>query len=165
MRTRSKEQQTSMPGRAVGVRIEQLGTRRHRAAKLKLWGIAWAAPSSICAQAAFWCEDQFTWLFRNPVFPVQILLMLLASWGLLGADLGVERLFWSEIWAVQLGCGLAVGMLFGVVLFVWYLLDRPRRAVYVASRSGRPSLFPVGPTFACGDSARTCSGRCRSSWL
>ena len=33
-------------------------------------------------------------------------------------------------------------MLFGVVLFVWYLLDRPRRAVYVASRSGRPSLFP-----------------------
>src|SRR6476620_3898161 len=92
--------------------------------------------------AAFWCEDQFTWLFRNPVFPVQILLMLLASWGLLGADLGVERLFWSEIWAVQLGCGLAVGMLFGVVLFVWYLLDRPRRAVYVASRSGRPSLFP-----------------------
>ena len=41
-----------------------------------------------------------------------------------------------------MGCGLAVGMLFGVVLFVWYLLDRPRRAVYVASRSGRPSLFP-----------------------
>lgn len=91
---------------------------------------------------AFWCEDQFTWLFRNPVFPAQILLMLLASWGLLGADLGVERLFWSEIWTVQLGCGLAVGMLFGVVLFVWYLLDRPRRAVYIASRPGRPSLFP-----------------------
>ena len=96
-----------------------------------------------CLRAvAFWSEDQFNWLFRNPVFPAQILLMLMASWGLLGAELGVERLFWSEFWSVQLGCGLAVGMLFGVVLLVWYLLDRPQRAVVVASRHGRPSLFP-----------------------
>jgi hypothetical protein len=91
---------------------------------------------------AYWIEDQFDWLFRNAVFPAQILVLLLASWGLLGAELGVERLFWSESWHVQLSGGLAVGMLFGVVLYVWYLLDRPRRAVLLASRHGRPSLFP-----------------------
>src|SRR6188768_1397437 len=92
--------------------------------------------------AAYWCEDQFDWVFHNLLFPAQILILLLASWGLLGADLGIERLFWSESWFVQMGCGLAVGMLFGVVLLVWYLLDRPQRAVVVASRHGRPSLFP-----------------------
>ena len=36
--------------------------------------------------AAYWCEDQFEWLFHNSLFPAQILLLLLASWGLLGAD-------------------------------------------------------------------------------
>jgi Patatin-like phospholipase len=92
--------------------------------------------------AAYWVEDQLEWLLRNPVFPAQILLLLLASWGLLGAELGVEHLFWNESWFVQFGCGLAVGMQFGVVLFVWYLLDRPRRAVVLAARHGRPSLFP-----------------------
>ena len=76
-----------------------------------------------------------------------------------------RRLFWSEIWAVQLGCGLAVGMLFGVVLFVWYLLDRPRRAVDVASRSGRPSLFPSRTDIRVRRLVATRSGRCRSSWL
>lgn len=92
--------------------------------------------------AAYWVEDQFDWLFRNAVFPAQILILMLASWGLLGAELGVERLFWSEIWFVQLSCGLAVGMLFGVVLLVWYLLDRPKRAVALASRENCPTLFP-----------------------
>lgn len=76
---------------------------------------------------AYWAEDQLDWLFWNPVFPAQILLMLLAAWGLVGADLGIERLFWNESFSVQFGCGLGVGMLFGAVLFVWYLLDRPGR--------------------------------------
>jgi hypothetical protein len=92
--------------------------------------------------AAYWVEDQFDWLFRNAVFPAQILILMLASWGLLGAELGVERLFWSEIWFVQLSCGLAVGMLFGVVLLAWYLLDRPKRAAAFASRKNCPTLFP-----------------------
>jgi hypothetical protein len=91
---------------------------------------------------AYWAEDQFDWLFRNVGFPAQVLLVLLASWGLLGAELGVERLFWSESLPVQLGTGLAVGMLCGVVLLVWYLLDRPHRAVALAARPGRPTLFP-----------------------
>ncbi|MCS7020468.1 MAG: patatin-like phospholipase family protein [Gemmataceae bacterium] len=94
-----------------------------------------------CVSALYWAEDQLMWLFRYPIFPLQIVLMLLASWGVLGADLGVERLFWSEDAAVQLGCGAAVGMLFGVVLFVWYLLDRPVRAVAWAAQPGRPTLF------------------------
>lgn len=91
---------------------------------------------------AYWAEDQFDWLFSNPVFPAQILFVLLAAWGLVGAELGIERLFWSESWFVQLSCGLAVGMLFGVVLFVWYLLDRPQRAVVVLAGPGCPTLFP-----------------------
>ena len=43
---------------------------------------------------------------------------------------------------MQLSGGMAVGMLFGVVLFVWYLLDRPLRAVAFAARSNCPTLFP-----------------------
>lgn len=91
---------------------------------------------------AYWAEDQFDWLFSNPVFPAQIVFMLLAAWGLVGAELGIERLFWSESWFVQLSCGFAVGMLFGVVLFVWYLLDRPQRAVVFLAQPGSLTLFP-----------------------
>lgn len=68
--------------------------------------------------------------------------MLLVAWGVLGAELGVERLFWSEDVLVQLGSGAAIGMLFGVLLFVWYLLDRPVRAVRWVARPGWPTLFP-----------------------
>jgi hypothetical protein len=81
-------------------------------------------------------------VFNYVWLPLQIVLLLLASWGLLGAELGVERLFWSEDAGVQFGCGAAVGMLYGVVLFVWYLLDRPHRAVRWASRGSWPTLFP-----------------------
>src|SRR5262249_28456538 len=58
--------------------------------------------------AAYWAEDQFDWLLTNLVFPAQIVLVLLAGWGMIGADLGIERLFWSESWFVQLSCGFAV---------------------------------------------------------
>lgn len=95
-----------------------------------------------CVASLYWAEDQLAWLSNYALFPVQILGILLAAWGLLGAELGVERLFWSEDEGVQFGCGAAVGMLFGVVLFVWYLLDRPWRAVRWASRPGWPTLFP-----------------------
>ena len=95
-----------------------------------------------CLTVLYWAEDQFSWLFNYAIFPLQIAVMLLAAWGVLGAELGVERLFWSEDILVQFGCGLAVGMLFGVVLFVWYLLDRPVRAVRCVSRAGRLTLFP-----------------------
>lgn len=79
--------------------------------------------------AAYWTQDQFDWMLRNLVFPLQIVFMLLASWGLVGAELGVERLFWSEFPLVQASAGFTVGMLFGVILFVWYLLDPPTRFV------------------------------------
>lgn len=83
--------------------------------------------------AAYWLQDQFDWMLRNIVFPAQIVFMLMASWGLVGAELGVERLFWSEDPLVQASSGFTVGMLFGVILFVWYLLDPPTRFVnYVA---------------------------------
>ncbi|MEJ5276193.1 MAG: hypothetical protein WHU94_09810 [Thermogemmata sp.] len=90
----------------------------------------------------YWAEDQFAWLFNYAIFPLQILVILLAAWGVLGAELGVERLFWSEDVLVQFGSGAAVGMLFGVVLFVWYLLDRPLRALRWVARPGWPTLFP-----------------------
>lgn len=96
----------------------------------------------ILRTAAYWVEDQFDWVFRNPVFPAQIGFILLASWGLVGADLGIERLFWSESWAVQLTSGLAVGMLFGMILVVWYLLDRPDRFIAFAGGPNKPTLFP-----------------------
>ncbi len=97
-----------------------------------------------CVAVLYWAEDQLSWLFTYPLFPAQILFMLLAAWGAIGSELGVERLFWSERWSVQFGCGLAVGMLFGVVLYVWYLLDRPQRAVAWAARRGGWTLFPSG---------------------
>jgi hypothetical protein len=94
--------------------------------------------------AAYWAQDQFDWLLKNIVFPLQIVFMLMASWGLVGSELGIERLFWSEDWLVQLSSGFAVGMLFGIILYIWYLLEQPTRFVNLVApvpEPGQPSRY------------------------
>ncbi|HSQ58685.1 MAG TPA: hypothetical protein VLM40_23390 [Gemmata sp.] len=102
------------------------------------------APFRFLSTAAFWLQDQFDWMLRNIVFPAQIVFIIMASWGLVGAELGVERLFWSEDWLFQLSAGMAVGMLFGILLFVWFLLDQPTRFVNLVApipAEGKPPRY------------------------
>lgn len=68
------------------------------------------------------------WLFRYPLLMAQVPLLMLASWGVIGADLGVEGLFWHEDVVYQFFVGLSSGWLLGVVFFIRYLLDRARDA-------------------------------------
>ena len=67
-------------------------------------------------------DDWINWLIRYPLLPIQVVLVLLASWRLIGREVGIERLIWNERVFVQLGAGWAIAMLFGVILFVRYLL-------------------------------------------
>jgi hypothetical protein len=83
-------------------------------------------------------DGALAWLLAYPLLSLQLLLVLLVSWGGLGASLGVEDLFWHENPLTQASVGLAAGLLFGEIFFVRYLLD-PRRARFRC----RFTLFPV----------------------
>ena len=83
-------------------------------------------------------EAALGWVFAYPLFPLQVLLFVLVSWGQLGAGLGADDLFWSESVREQVFNGLTCGFLFGQLLLVRYLLD-PRRDAF----RFRLTLFPV----------------------
>jgi hypothetical protein len=71
-------------------------------------------------------ENVLAWLVAYPVLPAQMLLLILISWGGLGASLGLDHLFWEDARPTQFFIGLGTGLLFGEILFVRYLLDRQR---------------------------------------
>jgi hypothetical protein len=73
-----------------------------------------------------WIEDCFAWLIAYPLLTLQILLFWMIAWGGLGADLGLDDLFWHESVTTQFTVGLCVGLLFAQVLFIRYLVDRRR---------------------------------------
>jgi hypothetical protein len=73
-----------------------------------------------------WIEDGFAWLLAHPLLPGEIILFWLIAWGGLGADLGLDDLFWHESVTTQFTVGLCVGLLFAQVLFIRYLVDRRR---------------------------------------
>ena len=83
-------------------------------------------------------DSALAWLLAYPLLALQFLLLLLMSWGGLGASLGVEDLVWHENPLTQGSVGLAAGLLVGELLLVRYLLD-PRRARFRC----RFTLFPV----------------------
>ena len=70
-------------------------------------------------------ELQFQFLFAGFPFLVPLALVLLLTHRVVAKQFGAERLFWNESIVVQLGAFFSVGMLVGVTLFVWYLIDRP----------------------------------------
>jgi hypothetical protein len=72
-------------------------------------------------------RDGLAWLIEHPFVPIQLGFFYLIAWGKLGANLGMEDLFWSEFTSEQFFNGLACGLLFGEVLLVRYLLDRSGR--------------------------------------
>src|SRR5947209_785357 len=71
-------------------------------------------------------DDLLAWLTTYPPLPLQLVLFVLIAWGGLGVELGLDDLLWDDRPAIQLGNGLAVGALFGQILFVRYLLARRR---------------------------------------
>jgi hypothetical protein len=73
-----------------------------------------------------WIEEGFAWLLAHPLLTLEILLFWLIAWGGLGADLGLDDLFWHASVATQFTVGLCVGLLFAQVLFIRYLVDRRR---------------------------------------
>ncbi len=73
-----------------------------------------------------WAEDALAALLAHPLLTLQIVLFWLISWGGLGADLGLDDLFWHESATVQFAVGVSVGLLFAQVLFIRYLVDRRR---------------------------------------
>jgi hypothetical protein len=86
-------------------------------------------------------EEVLRWLTAYPVYPLQVLLILLIAFGGLGAELGAEHLFWHEDWWYQLGVGFFVGLLFGANLFVEYLSNRPTQVLQWIKHL--PTLFPI----------------------
>jgi hypothetical protein len=82
-----------------------------------------------------WGEDVLAGLLAHPLLTLQIVLFWLISWGGLGADLGLDDLFWHESATVQFAVGISVGLLFAQVLFIRYLVDTRRR-------SGKPPSHP-----------------------
>lgn len=83
-------------------------------------------------------EALLRWLFGYPLLFGQIALYLAIAWGVVGGELGLTDLFWHDAWWVQVGVGAAVCWLFGVVLFLNYLLHGPARL------PGLPSDPPGG---------------------
>jgi hypothetical protein len=71
-------------------------------------------------------ERILAWLLAYPVLLLQIVLLLLMSWGGLGKSLGLPDLFWHERILTQFWLGLAVGLLIGEIYLVRYLLDHGR---------------------------------------
>jgi len=84
---------------------------------LGVGGVAFAAVAA--TQQA---DDVIAWLIRYPLLPLQVGVILLASWRLLGREVGIERLIWNDKPYVQFEAGFAIAVVFGVVLFVRYLL-------------------------------------------
>jgi hypothetical protein len=73
-----------------------------------------------------WIEDGFAWLLAHPLLTLEIVLFWLIAWGGLGADLGLDDLFWHQSVTTQFAVGLCVGLLFAQILFIRYLVDRRR---------------------------------------
>jgi hypothetical protein len=73
-----------------------------------------------------WVEECLAWLLAHPLLTVQIVLFWLIAWGGLGADLGLDDLFWHESVTTQFTVGLCVGLLFAQILFIRYLVDQGR---------------------------------------
>jgi hypothetical protein len=87
-----------------------------------------------------WIEDGFTLLLAHPLLTLEIVVFWLIAWGGLGADLGMDDLFWHESLTTQFTVGLCVGLLFAQILFIRYLVDR---------RHVKPQLTaPAEPTKA-----------------
>jgi hypothetical protein len=84
-------------------------------------------------------EQVLAWLFAYPLFPLQVLILVLISWGGLGATLGLDDLFWHENRISQFLVGLACGLFLGLLLLVRYLLDRERDQFHFWFRY---TLFP-----------------------
>lgn len=73
-----------------------------------------------------WLERWLIWLFSYPLLTAQVVLFWLIAWGGLGADLGLDDLFWHADVITQFTVGLSVGLLFAQIFFLRYLLDRRR---------------------------------------
>ena len=73
-----------------------------------------------------WVEGALSWLLTHPLLTLQVVMFWLIAWGGLGADLGLDDLFWHESVTTQFVVGLSVGLLFEQVLLVRYLLDGRR---------------------------------------
>src|SRR5579872_7291055 len=72
-------------------------------------------------------EGTLRWLIGYPLLFGQILLFILISWGVIGAELGLTDLFWHEASWIQLLVGFSICWLFGGVLFLNYLLHVPQQ--------------------------------------
>lgn len=73
-----------------------------------------------------WIDRPIRWFMAYPLLMGQILLYLAIAWGLVGGELGLTDLFWHGQFLNQFMVGMATGWLFGVVLFVNYLLLVPQ---------------------------------------
>src|SRR5206468_3091370 len=71
-------------------------------------------------------ESILVWLISFPTLPLQVALFCLVAWGGLGEAVGLTTLLWDEHVGVQFLGGVAVGILFGEVCFLRYLLYRDR---------------------------------------
>lgn len=73
-----------------------------------------------------WVEGALLWLVSNPILTLQIVLFLLIAWGGLGAEAGLDDLFWHDDPWVQGLVGVSVSLLFGQILALLYFLQRHR---------------------------------------
>jgi hypothetical protein len=86
-------------------------------------------------------------MLAYPLLKIQLLLLVLAAWGVIGSDLGIEGLFWNERPTRQFFVGLSLGWIAGVIFFIHYLLERrlPARDADAARDAGMaPEACPVG---------------------
>ena len=90
-------------------------------------------------------ELQFQFLFAGFPFLVPLVLVLLLTHRVVAKTFGAERLFWNESIVIQMGAFFSVGMLVGVTLFVWYLIDRPNWAA-TQCQDSRVTLFGLDTT-------------------
>jgi hypothetical protein len=70
-------------------------------------------------------EALLRWTFAYPIYPLQLLIILLVGTGNLGREVGAEQLFWKYDFLDQFGVGLFVCLLFCTTFYVEYLLNRP----------------------------------------
>jgi Patatin-like phospholipase len=71
-------------------------------------------------------ESIIVWLISYPSLPLQVALFCLVAWGGLGEAVGLNTLLWHDRFDVQFFGGAAIGVLFGEVLLLRYLLHRDR---------------------------------------
>ncbi|MFO0809180.1 MAG: hypothetical protein U0746_11185 [Gemmataceae bacterium] len=82
------------------------------------------APTAPSRRGLFRLDDLLGFLGKYLPLHLQVLLLALIAWGVVGTDLGLDDLVWDDRGDVQFLNGLAVGGLLAQILFLRFVLHR-----------------------------------------